>query len=64
MSDAACKAIICDDEAQGRMTTACNKIENLKGAPIQLRIDHSEIYIKALKKAQEKADQLIMDSGL
>ena len=63
MSDAACKAAICDDEAEGRMMTACNKIESIKGAPIELRIKHSDIYIKYLKKAQAEADRVVMDSG-
>ncbi len=63
MSEAACKAAICDDEAQGRMENAYNKINSIKGASIELRVQHSEIYIKYLKKAQAQADALVMESG-
>ena len=62
-TNAACKAAICDDEAQGRMANACNKIDSLKGASIDLRIEHAEIYIYYLKKAQEVADKLVFESG-
>lgn len=64
MSEEVCKAAICDDQAQGLMITACNKIDSLKDAPVELRIDHSEIYIKYMSKAKQVADQLVMDSGL
>lgn len=64
MSEAACKAAICDDEAEGRMMTACKKIISLKGAPVELRIGHAEIYIKYMKEAQKEADNLVMESGL
>ena len=63
MSEAACKAAICDDEAQGRMMTACEKINSIKGASNELRIAHAEVYIKYLKKAQAIADKLVVDSG-
>lgn len=64
MSNAACKAAICDDEAEGIMMTACAKIQSLKGAPIELRIEHAEIYLKYMAKAKQVANKLIMGSGL
>lgn len=64
MSDEVCKAAICDDEAEGIMITACNKIQSLKGAPVDLRIQHAEIYLNYMAKAKEQANKLIMDSGL
>ena len=63
MTAAACKAAICDGEAQGRMRTALDKIYAVREASIDLRVAHSEIYIKHIKRAQKEADTLIMESG-
>lgn len=63
MSDAACKAAICDDEAQGKMMTACEKIESLKGATVDLRIKCSGIYIKAIKAADKEVLKVVEESG-
>lgn len=63
MSDAACKAAICDDKAQGLMETACNKIYSIKGAANELRIKHAEIYIKYMLAAEKAADKVVMESG-
>jgi hypothetical protein len=63
MSEAACKAIICETEAQQRLIKAVNKIDGIQGASTDLRIKHSEIYIGYLKKAQAAADKAVFDSG-
>ena len=63
MTGQVCKAAICDDEAESRLMNACAKIESIKDASIDLRIKHSEVYIKYMDKAQAVADKLVFDSG-
>ena len=63
MSAAACKAAICDLEAQSKLNKGYDKIDAIKGASIELRVAHSEIYIKHIKRAEKEANWLVMESG-
>ena len=63
MTAGACKAVICDEEAKAKLDKAINKIDSIKGASIELRVAHSEIYLKHIKRAEKEANKLVMESG-
>ena len=63
MPGSVCKAAICDLEAQSKLNKGYDKIDAIKGASIGLRVAHSEIYIKHMKRAEKEANQLVMESG-
>lgn len=63
MSNAACKAVICEVKSQSMLEEAVQKIYAIQEASIELRIEHSEIYIKHMKRAAKEADTVVMDSG-
>lgn len=63
MSEAACKAAICDNKAMSLMNNACDDIISISEASFDLRIKHSEIYIKYMKKAKKEAAKAVIETG-
>lgn len=63
MPGAVCKAVICEDKAQGLMAGATESINSFSAESPEFRIKAAEIYIKRIEQATKEVMILIAESS-